>query len=131
MITTIKNLLRKAASDSGVSTASTLGFVESPARSPSRRTPRDPDQIRYTLHRWLEIRRDGDIRILIDNQSGSITACNDTAWLLLSLLREGATFGQLVDGVLQAFDIGEAQAREDTRWFFNHLDTLGYLEEVA
>ncbi len=85
----------------------------------------------FRLHPWLEIRRDGDIRILVDNRSGSITSCNPTAWAVLEELNRGATRNGLISRVLGEFDVSRERAVEDVDWFFSHLSALGYIEESA
>ena len=132
MITTIKNLFRKPefGEDRAALESSWRRAVEIPSGQPFSEVEGGGEPV-FRLHAWLELRKDGETRILVDNQSGSITSCNPTAWTILEALSHGATPSALASRIVDAFDIGQEQAEADVDGFFRHLMALGYVEEAG
>jgi hypothetical protein len=131
MITIIKNLLKKTADPFSSNSAKFLSSANASRDSTaddSKRLKNSPPQ--YQLHPRLEIREDGDTRVLIDNRNGSITSCNQTAWTILNSLRKGATAEQLTEVLCRKFQVSSEQAKTDISGFFNHLNSMGCLQEV-
>jgi hypothetical protein len=73
---------------------------------------------------------DGD-RVLVDSRSGTISTCNESAWVLLECMQAGATFDQLVSALILQFGVSESEARHDARSFCSYLNTLGLIDESA
>lgn len=70
-------------------------------------------------------------RVLVDSHSGTISTCNESAWVLLECMQAGATFDQLVSALILQFGVSESEARHDARSFCSHLNTLGLIDESA
>jgi hypothetical protein len=90
-------------------------------------------QQKYMLQPWLSTEggaSDGT-GILIDTHSGTMSSCNDTAWVLLESLKTGATEEQLVDALLSNFTVSEDEARRDLHRFFLHLSALQLIDEAT
>jgi hypothetical protein len=73
---------------------------------------------------------DGD-RVLVDSRSGTISTCNESAWVLLECMQAGATFNQLVSALISRFGVDKNDARHDARSFCSHLNALGLIDESA
>jgi len=69
-------------------------------------------------------------RVLVDTYSATLCACNDTAWLLLQALREGAATDELVAKMTETFTVSEAAARGDVVDFLHRLEVMGLLDET-
>jgi hypothetical protein len=131
MITIIKNLLKKTADPFSSNSTKFLSSANASRNTTAENAKRQKNTpAEYQLHPRLEIREDGDTRVLIDNRNGSITACNLTAWTVLNSLRKGATAEQLTDVLCSKFQVSSDQAKTDISGFFNHLNSMGCLQEV-
>ena len=130
MITIIKNLFRKSSEPFSSNHSKFLSSTSESQRSVEDLNQSENADPSYRLHPRLEIREDGDTRVLIDNRNGSITACNQTAWTILNSLRDGATRDQLLEALCEKFQVSSEQAETDISGFFNHLNSMGCLQEV-
>ncbi len=85
----------------------------------------------FLLKPWMVLEGgQGDNHLLIDNHSGVICACNDTAWILLGLLKDGATLGHLCQALCDDYDLNEVEARRDSLSFIHQLSALGCVDEL-
>lgn len=75
----------------------------------------------------LEYDDTGDTGILCDIYRADICTCNRSAWLLVQLLRNGATATELVSTLHQRFKLGEEDARRDAMALIGHLQSMGYV----
>lgn len=130
MITIIKNLLRKSTESFSSNHAKFLSSANESRQVSENQQSTKTTPPRYQLHPRLEIRQDGDTRVLIDNRNGSITSCNKTAWSILSSLLNGTTRDQITETLCQEFHVSCEQAETDISSFFNHLNSMGCLQEV-
>ncbi len=87
----------------------------------------------FVLASWLDVKEDDveDIRVLVDNQTGTISSCNETAWTLLVQLKKGATKLDLVARLSAEFQVTRQQATHDVNQFFRHLNALGLINEAV
>lgn len=130
MMRSIKRLLSLAVSDNKASVAGSLVPVNH--RETGERQLKPSSQKHsgiMTLNSRLELREDGGTRVLVDNQSGSITTCNDTAWTILNALKSGTSVQAIHDSLCSLFQVTEEHAQQDTQAFLKYLGDLGYLQE--
>jgi len=66
--------------------------------------------------------------ILIDAHTGAMCTCNASATILLQRLRDGATAQELVEVMVQSFEIAEDVATADTKSFLQSLNAMGAVE---
>jgi hypothetical protein len=79
-------------------------------------------------HVILERGSDSDDVVLIDSQSGRMTACNETASVIVSQLETGSTLPRLVDTLVGRFAVSDAVAVRDVNSFLDVLAAEGLLE---
>ena len=68
-------------------------------------------------------------RVLIDTYSGSLSACNDTAWAMLKTLESGGTLDDLAAVLCRDFEVSRARARGDAMGFLHRLVSMGLVDE--
>lgn len=130
MMRSIKRLLSLAVSDNKESVTGRLVPVATRETGQHQLKPSSQKHSGiYTLDSRLELREDGETRVLIDNQSGSITTCNDTAWAILNALKSGTPVQAINDSLCLLFQVNAEHAQQDTQAFLKHLGDLGYLQE--
>lgn len=94
---------------------------------------REPTTIpqQFSLRPWvsLEPGLEEDEWVLIDNRSGAICTCNDSAGVLLVALQKGSTCDQLADALTSRFDVSVIEARQDAILFIQQLSGTGVVYE--
>lgn len=78
----------------------------------------------------LEAGSGDDDGVLFDTHSASICACNGTAWVILSELRDGATLDELGRSVAAHFEVDEVAARQDAAELVARLSKMDLLDVV-
>ncbi len=87
---------------------------------------------KFLLKPWMTLEGgQGEEHLLIDNHTGVICACNDTAWVLLGLLKEGATLNHLTEALCADYELAEIDARRDSLGLIHRLSALGCIDELA
>jgi hypothetical protein len=86
---------------------------------------------RWTLSRRIQLDpgEQGEGGVLFDSRDASLARCNDTAWTLLSLLRNGATLAELRDALADEFQVTAEAADHDVQQFLRQLHGMGWIEE--
>ena len=79
-------------------------------------------------HVLLEHDEDSQQMILIDNQSGVLCTCNETASVLLETLRNECSHQDLVTALMDEYDVKEAQASEDVTRMLDSLNIFGFIQ---
>ncbi|OUR78726.1 hypothetical protein A9Q75_13415 [Colwellia psychrerythraea] len=96
-------------------------------------TNREPITIpqQFALRSWvsLEPGLEENEWVLIDNRSGAICTCNDSAGVLLVALQNGTTCDQLADALTSRFDVSVIEARKDALLFIQQLSGTGFVYE--
>ena len=69
--------------------------------------------------------------VLVDTHSATLCACNESAWIILSELKEGATTEELVALVASVFAVDEDDARRDALDFIHRLTAMGLIDEKS
>jgi hypothetical protein len=77
---------------------------------------------------WREI--DGDL-VILDLRSSTYLTANASGAVLMRQLTEGRTLQQLVQALVDAFDLPERRAEQDVLTFVDELDEHGLLEHTA
>lgn len=72
----------------------------------------------------LEGAEDDSEGVLYDTQTASFCQCNDTAWILLNALGDGATVADLSQTLFQTFNVSEDQAMKDVVSLLGQLRRL-------
>ncbi len=85
----------------------------------------------FSLKSWMTLEGDqgDDSHLLIDTHSGVISSCNDTAWILLSQLKLGASLSHLADILQTHYALSEINARHDALSFLHQLRALECIDE--
>lgn len=90
-----------------------------------------------TLPSW-RLRRDnlavstiGDERVLLDLSGSFYYSTSGTGSVLVEQLLDGASERELVDSLLDGFDVDEATARDDVLAFLAELSRLNLVEAHA
>ena len=73
---------------------------------------------------WREI--DGDL-VVLDLRSSTYLTANPSATVLMKELAQERTDGELVQALIDAFDISETQAAQGVETFVRELDKRGML----
>jgi hypothetical protein len=79
-------------------------------------------------HVILERGSESDDVVLIDSQSGRMTACNETASVIVSQLEAGSTLLRLVETLIRRFAVTDSVAVRDVNAFLDMLAAEGLLE---
>lgn len=77
---------------------------------------------------WREI--DGEV-VVLDVERSHYLNLNATGCVLWLMLAEGATMRQLVDKLIQEFDVTEPRAREDVEGFIASCRESGLLADAG
>jgi hypothetical protein len=85
----------------------------------------------FTLRPWvsLEPGQEENEWVLIDNHSGTICTCNDSAGVLLAALKKGASCDQLAYALASHFNVPVTNARQDALLFIQQLSGMGLVYE--
>ncbi len=85
---------------------------------------------KFTMCEHVVLERDEDTRqtILIDNQSGVLCTCNETASVLLESLKSNCTLQELVTALTNEFEVDSQQASEDVTRLLDSLNIFGFIK---
>lgn len=81
-------------------------------------------------HVILEREAEDDDLVLIDSKSGRMSACNDTASVVIAELQAGATIGRLVQTLSSRFAVTQEVATRDVNALLDVLAAEGLLESA-
>jgi gamma-glutamyl phosphate reductase len=89
-------------------------------------------EARLALKRHVIVEResDEDDFVLIDSRSGRMSACNETASVLVGELQSGATIGRLVKALSARFEVTPEIATRDVNALLDTLAAEGFLEST-
>ena len=79
-------------------------------------------------HVILEREADDDDIVLIDSRSGRMTACNETASVVVVELQAGSTIARMVDVLMTKFRVADDVATRDVNALLEMLAADGLLE---
>lgn len=80
------------------------------------------------LHESVVLREENGARFALDLERGEILDLNESAALLVELLREGAAMPGLVAALRERYpEVGEAEATRDVEDALAELSALGFL----
>lgn len=82
-------------------------------------------------HVILERESEEDDVVLIDSQSGRMSACNETATVLVAALAEGTSFAALVKKITAAYEVSDEDATRDVNALLDQLAADGLLEAAG
>ncbi len=68
-------------------------------------------------------------RVLVDTHTATLCSSNDSGWVILDALQNGATLDELVTLLGQVFSVEEQQARQDAMVFIRRLASIGLIDE--
>ena len=85
---------------------------------------------RLALKTHIMLERDAEDEdiVLIDSRSGRMTACNETATLVMTELQGGSTLRGLVEAIVRRFKVTHEQAMRDVNALLDVLAAEGFLE---
>ena len=85
---------------------------------------------RMVLKRHVLIEREGDGEdvVLIDSRTGRMSACNESASIVVTELERGCSIVNLVEALTQRFDVPSAVATRDVNAVLDVLAAEGLLE---
>ena len=78
-------------------------------------------------HVLLERDEDSQQTILIDNQSGILCTCNETASVLLESLKKECSREDLVNVLTSEFEVDTSQASDDVTRLLDSLNVFGFI----
>lgn len=78
----------------------------------------------------LEADAEGKGGMMLDTQSGTICACNESAWVSLKALKKGVDAEALAAGLSKAFEVAPDAARKDVLALVSELHLMDLLEQV-
>jgi gamma-glutamyl phosphate reductase len=89
-------------------------------------------EARLALKRHVIVEResDEDDLVLIDSRTGRMSACNETASILVAELENGATIGRLVKALSSRFAVAPEVATRDVNGLLDVLAAEGLLESA-
>ena len=73
----------------------------------------------------------GEECVLVDTHSATLCACNESAWVILSALKDGATTEELIALIASVFAVDEEDARRDATDFIYRLTAMGLIDEKS
>lgn len=86
-------------------------------------------EARLALKQHVLLERDGDDDVvLIDSRTGRMSACNETASIVVAELERGATIVSLVEALTRRFDVPDDVATRDVNGVLDVLVAEGLLE---
>ncbi len=87
-------------------------------------------ETRFALkaHVIVERESDADDIVLIDSRSGRMSACNETASVVIALLQKGTTIVRLVEALVSRFGVADDVATRDINAVLDMLAADGSLE---
>lgn len=89
-------------------------------------------EARLALKRHVILEREADDEdlVLIDSKSGRMSACNETASIVIAELQAGATIGRLVQALSSRFAVTQEVATRDVNALLDVLASEGLLESA-
>jgi hypothetical protein len=97
-------------------------------RTDRRRRPVSVLRLRPGAVEWRSV--EGEV-LALDVDAATYIAANESGTVLWERLAEGATRDQLVDALLEAYEIERPQAEMDVEAFVAELRSRGLLEETG
>lgn len=73
----------------------------------------------------------GEECVLVDTHSATLCACNESAWIILNALKDGATTEEMVALIASVFAVDEDEARHDALDFIYRLTAMGLIDEKS
>ncbi len=70
------------------------------------------------------------VGVLLNTHSAGMSTCNETAWVLLQALQEGANLDDLTAIIVATFDVEEQEASNDVVSFIRQLGAMGLVDET-
>ena len=86
---------------------------------------------RFILSDKLALEGGDDGYVLVDISNASMTACNETAWQMLTALQEGATIHDLKARLTEHFEVDDEAAERDAKAFIGQLTAMGLIDDAA
>ncbi len=83
-------------------------------------------QSRPQFGKGVKLRRDRDGSVMLLVPEGAL-ALNRSAAVALELVNGTRTFGEIVDAVVEQFEVAPEQARDDLRALFDRLTQRGFV----
>jgi len=108
--------------------AGTLGQVSSPIYLNAESDKMQDMRLALKPHVILERDSDEDDIVLIDSKSGRMSACNETASLVVGELQNGSTLASLVEKLMTTFKVTDDVAIRDVNTLLDLLAAEGLLE---
>lgn len=69
------------------------------------------------------------VGVLLNTHSAGMNTCNETAWVLLQSLKDGAEVEDLTAILVATFDVQEEDASKDVISFVRKLGAMGLVNE--
>lgn len=69
------------------------------------------------------------VGVLLNTHSAGMSTCNETAWVLLQSLKDGAEVEELTAILVATFDVEEDDASKDVISFVQKLGAMGLVHE--
>jgi gamma-glutamyl phosphate reductase len=87
-------------------------------------------ETRLALKPHVLLERDGDEDdiVLIDSHTGRMSACNETASLVVAELQRGSTVARLVEAVMSRYKVADEVATRDVNAVLDVLTYEGLLD---
>jgi Coenzyme PQQ synthesis protein D (PqqD) len=73
----------------------------------------------------------GEECVLVDTHSATLCACNESAWIILNALKDGATTEEMVALIASIFAVDEGEAKRDALDFIHRLTAMGLIDEKS
>jgi len=86
-------------------------------------------KLKLRSHVRLETDAEGKGGMMLDTQSGTICACNESAWVSLKALKRGADADALAKGLTKTFEVDPDTARKDVLALVGELQLMDLLEQ--
>lgn len=87
-------------------------------------------KLKLRPHVRLETDAEGQGGMMLDTQSGTICACNESAWVTLKALKRGSDADALARGLTKAFEVDADLARKDVLALVAELQLMDLLEQA-
>ena len=68
--------------------------------------------------------------VMVDTHSATMCSCNHTAWVLLKAMKSDVSVPDLVDKLVEEFDVGQQDARRDVLQFIHQLSLMDLIHET-
>ena len=78
----------------------------------------------------LEADAEGKGGMMLDTQSGTICACNESAWTALKALKKGVDAETLAGALTKTFEVDQDVARKDVLALVSELHLMDLLEQA-